>query len=62
MVAWVFAGPFGPNICVATRAFRHDVRGILMSDLDKNQNLPSLDTYLRSYVKGMLVIIIGVEK
>ena len=62
MVAWVFAGPFGPNICMATRAFKHDVRGILMSDLDKNQNLPSLDTYLRSCVKGMFVIIMSAKK
>ena len=61
MVAWVIAGPFGPNICVASRPFKHNVRGILTSDLDKNQNLPSLDMYLRSCVKGMLVIITSVE-
>ena len=49
--------PRGPNIYVARRAFRHDVRELLTSDFDKNADLASLGSKARSCVSAMFVII-----
>ena len=53
--------PRGPNIYMARRAFKHDVREILTSDLDKNANLASLGSKERSCVNGMFIIIMSAE-
>ena len=36
MAAWETTPGLGANGCVATSAFKHDVREILLSDLHKN--------------------------
>ena len=35
MVEWESGMPLGSKLCVASRAFKHDVREILLSDFDK---------------------------
>ena len=36
MVEWDSGWPLGPNIYMASRAFKRDVLGILLSDFDNN--------------------------
>ena len=61
MVEWESGMPLGSKLCMASRAFKHDVREILMSDLHKNLKETSLGTKDRSCVNGMFVIIMSVE-
>ena len=61
MVSGTQGRPLTPKLSVARQAFKHDVREILMSDLDKSQKQTSLGTKERHCVNGMLVIIMSVE-
>ena len=61
MVEWGFGMHFGAKLFVASRAFKHDVREILMSDLHTNPKETSLGTKDRSCVNGMFVIIMSAE-
>ena len=59
MVEWESGMPLGSKLSMASQAFKHDVRDILMSDLHKNLKETSLGTKDRSCVKGVFVIIMS---
>ena len=61
MVAWEFGMPIGAKLFMAEEVFFCDVLRILMSDLDKSQEEPSLGINDSCCASGMSAVIMGAE-